>query len=247
MGYYRADQGELIVGARQQEIDSPRAAHALGLGMVYQHFTLVPSMTVAENFVLSRADLPAVVDWRKEHQALEAFFAQMPFRVPLDVPASGLAAGQKQKAEIVKQLYLGRSFLILDEPTSVLTPGEADEILGYIHRLTRERRLTVLMITHKLREVMAFADEVTVLRRGRFAGVGKIGEVDADNCARMMLGTTEIRPLSGPHRDAGRNHARGRGAGRRQRPRPAGGVRRRSRGPCRRDRRRRRRLGQRPA
>jgi len=197
MGYYRADQGQIIVGDREREIDSPRAAHALGLGMVYQHFTLVPSMTVAENFVLSRADLPAVVDWRKEHQALDAFFAQMPFRVPLDVPASGLAAGEKQKAEIVKQLYLGRSFLILDEPTSVLTPGEADEILGYIHRLTRERRLTVLMITHKLREVMAFADEVTVLRRGRFAGVGKVGAVDADDCARMMLGTTEIRPLSG--------------------------------------------------
>jgi general nucleoside transport system ATP-binding protein len=197
MGYYRPDAGEVIVGQRQVAIDSPRAAHALGLGMVYQHFTLVPSMTVAENIVLGRTDLPRIVDWAAETAALKRFFAEMPFRVPLDVPASQLAAGEKQKAEIVKQLYLGRRFLVLDEPTSVLTPGEADEILGYIHQMTRGHRLTVLMITHKLREVMAFADEVTVLRRGRHAGAGKVGEIDADDCARMMLGTTEIRPLSG--------------------------------------------------
>jgi simple sugar transport system ATP-binding protein len=197
MGYYRPDEGEVIVGERQQEIDSPRTAHVLGLGMVYQHFTLVPSMTVAENFVLGRPRLPGVIDWKKEHEHLERFFADMPFRVPLDVPAGGLSAGEKQKAEIVKQLYLGRRFLVLDEPTSVLTPNEADEMLGYIHQMTRQQRLTVLMITHKLREVMAFADEVTVLRRGTYAGTGKVGEVNADDCARMMLGTTEIRSLSG--------------------------------------------------
>jgi ABC-type Fe3+/spermidine/putrescine transport system ATPase subunit len=108
MGYYRPDEGEVIVGERQQEIDSPRTAHVLGLGMVYQHFTLVPSMTVAENFVLGRPRLPGVIDWKKEHEHLERFFADMPFRVPLDVPAGGLSAGEKQKAEIVKQLYLGR-------------------------------------------------------------------------------------------------------------------------------------------
>jgi simple sugar transport system ATP-binding protein len=196
MGYYRPDGGEIIVGERQQAIEGPRAAHALGLGMVYQHFTLVPSMTVAENFVLGRSDLPAIVRWREEHARLADFFSAMPFRIPLDVPVSLLAAGEKQKAEILKQLYLGARFLILDEPTSVLTPNEADEILGIIHHMTRENRLTVLMITHKLREVMAFADEVTVLRRGKFAGTGKVGEVDADDCTRMMLGEVEIRSLS---------------------------------------------------
>jgi len=173
MGYYRADAGEIILGDHQQIIDSPRTAHDLGLGMVYQHFTLVPSMTIAENFVLGKTQLPAVLNWREELARLERFFAAMPFRVPLDIPASALAAGEKQKAEITRQLYLGRRFLILDEPTSVLTPDEADEMLGLLKRMTRDGRLTVLMITHKLREVMAFADEVSVLRRGRYVGAAK--------------------------------------------------------------------------
>src|SRR5580692_6846930 len=83
MGYYRPDQGDVLVGEREQIIDNPRAAHALGLGMVYQHFTLVPAMTVTENLVLARDELPAVVDWRKERRELEAFLEGMPLRVPL--------------------------------------------------------------------------------------------------------------------------------------------------------------------
>jgi general nucleoside transport system ATP-binding protein len=196
MGYYRADAGEIILGDRQQVIDSPRTAHALGLGMVYQHFTLVPSMTVAENFILGKTQLPAVLRWRDELTRLDEFFAAMPFRVPLDVPAGALAAGEKQKAEITKQLYLGRRFLILDEPTSVLTPDEADEILGLLKQMTRDGRLTVLMITHKLREVMAFADEVSVLRRGRYVGGGRVGEIGPSDCAELMLGSAEIRRLA---------------------------------------------------
>jgi general nucleoside transport system ATP-binding protein len=196
MGYYRADAGEIILGDHQQIIDSPRTAHDLGLGMVYQHFTLVPSMTIAENFVLGKTQLPAVLNWREELARLERFFAAMPFRVPLDIPASALAAGEKQKAEITRQLYLGRRFLILDEPTSVLTPDEADEMLGLLKRMTRDGRLTVLMITHKLREVMAFADEVSVLRRGRYVGGGKIGEIGPGDCAELMLGNAEIRRLA---------------------------------------------------
>ena len=98
-----------------------------------------------------------------------------PFKVPLNVPVSSLAAGEKQKLEILKQLYLNQRFLILDEPTSVLTPGEADEILGLVHDLARAGDISVLMITHKFREVTAFADAVTVLRRGKFAGTGKVG------------------------------------------------------------------------
>ena len=194
MGYYRPDDGQVIVGDHEEIIDSPRTAHALGLGMVYQHFTLVPNMTVAENLVLSRAHLPAVIDWRKERAALAQFIARMPFRLPLDARVTTLAAGEKQKAEILKQLYLDRRFLVLDEPTSVLTPGEADEVLGMLKEMTRARRLTVLMITHKFREVLAFADEVTVLRRGRVAGQGQVGELTPDIMARMMIGTQELPP-----------------------------------------------------
>ncbi|HXZ03079.1 MAG TPA: ABC transporter ATP-binding protein [Stellaceae bacterium] len=192
MGYYRPDGGAVVVGDRERDIDNPRAAHALGLGMVYQHFTLVPAMTVAENLVLARAELPAIVDWRRESAALEAFLARMPFRVPLDVKVSALSAGERQKCEILKQLYLERRLLILDEPTSVLTPQEADEMLGLLRGMADRGELTVLMITHKFREVMAFADEVTILRRGRLAAKGKVAELTPDDMARSMIGAEEL-------------------------------------------------------
>jgi len=192
MGYYQPDAGEVIVGDRQEIIDNPRAAHALGLGMVYQHFTLVPAMTVAENFVLARDQLPAVVDWASERRALEEFLERMPFRVPLNARVSAISAGERQKCEILKQLYLKRRFLILDEPTSVLTPGEADEVLGMLRDMVGQGLLTILMITHKFREVMAFADEVTILRRGRLAGQGHVKELSPDAMARTMIGAEEL-------------------------------------------------------
>ena len=192
MGYYRPDQGAVIVGDKEQTIDNPRAAHALGLGMVYQHFTLVPAMTVTENLVLARAELPAVFDWRKERDELHAFLDRMPFRVPLDSKVSGISAGERQKCEILKQLYLHRRFLILDEPTSVLTPQEADEVLGMLRELVVKGDLTILMITHKFREVLAFADEVTILRRGRMAGQGLVANLTPDDMARSMIGAQEL-------------------------------------------------------
>ena len=149
--------------------------------MVYQHFTLVPSLTAAENLVISRAKVPAIIDWTREKAGLGAFMETMPFSVPLDVPVARLAAGEKQKLELLKQLYLGRRFLILDEPTSVLTPAEADELLGMVRGLTRAGTLTCLMITHKFREVTAFADEVSVLRRGEHVGGGQVDELDHDD------------------------------------------------------------------
>ena len=103
-----------------------------------------------------------------------------------------LAAGEKQKVEILKQLYLERRFMILDEPTSVLTPSEADEALGMLKDLTRQGKVTVLMITHKFREVMAFADAVSVLRRGRHAGEGLVRDLDVARMAEMMVGEREI-------------------------------------------------------
>ena len=192
MGYYQADSGDLLVGDRQEIINNPRAAHALGLGMVYQHFTLVPAMTVAENLVLARDDVPAIVNWSREKQELEAFLARMPFKVPLNARVSDISAGERQKCEILKQPYLKRRFLILDEPTSVLTPGEADEVLGMLRAMVVNDGLTILMITHKFREVMAFADEVTILRRGKLAGHGKVADLTPDSMARMMIGAEEL-------------------------------------------------------
>src|ERR1700751_114416 len=108
MGYYRPDEGQVIVNGHEQTIVNTRAAHALGLGMVYQHFTLGPAMTVAENLVMSRAELPLVINWREEKKALAAFLATMPFRVPLDAKVSVLSAGERQKCEILKPLFLSR-------------------------------------------------------------------------------------------------------------------------------------------
>jgi general nucleoside transport system ATP-binding protein len=204
MGYYHPDQGQILIGNREYSIDNPRAAHAIGLGMVYQHFTLVPAMTVIENFVLARAELPTVIDWRKEREELETFLSCMPFRVPLDAKVSAISAGERQKCEILKQLYLRRRILILDEPTSVLTPAEADEVLGMLRDMVQRRELTILMITHKFREVMAYADEVTILRRGKLAGAGRVGELTPDTMARTMIGAEELMvqpPRSGTFGD----------------------------------------------
>ncbi len=195
MGFHRPTTGQMTVDGREAEIPDPRAAHNLGLGMVYQHFTLVPSLTAAENLVISRADVPARIDWRREKQRLFEFMARMPFKVPLDIPVGRLAAGEKQKLELLKQLYLGRRFLILDEPTSVLTPAEADELLGMVRGLTAAGELTCLMISHKFREVTAFADEVSVLRRGQFVGGGKVSALSSADMAAMMIGEKElVRP-----------------------------------------------------
>src|SRR3954466_14023291 len=192
MGYYRATEGDVLVGGREQAIANPKEAHALGLGMVYQHFTLVPAMTVAENLVLAREDVPAVVNWTKEKKELAAFLSRMPFKVPLNSRVSDISAGERQKCEILKQLYLKRRFLILDEPTSVLTPGEADEVLGMLRAMVMDNGLTILMIPHKFREVMAFADEVTILRRGKLAGAGKVTDLTPESMARMMIGAEEL-------------------------------------------------------
>ena len=195
MGYYAADQGQILLNDREVTIAHPRQAHELGLGMVYQHFTLVPNMTVLENFVLSRGDLPAVIDWVSERRALKSFFETTPFTVPIDTPVADLAAGQKQKGEILRQLYLKRNLLILDEPTSVLTPDEADEVLTTLKKLTDDKLVTIVTITHKFREVNTYCDAVTVLRRGRLIGTKPTRELDNDMMAEMMVGRRETRTV----------------------------------------------------
>lgn len=192
MGYHRADEGSVIIDAREVVMANPKDAHAHGIGMVYQHFTLVPNFTVAENLVLSRDHLPALIDWKAERAAIDTFMATMPFKLPLDRPVASLAAGEKQKLEILKQLYLERTVIILDEPTSVLTQNEADDILGLLKKMTVEGRLSILMISHKFREVMAFGDEITVLRKGRFAGNGLVKDLTPAQMADMMMGGAHV-------------------------------------------------------
>lgn len=193
MGFYSADKGQVMLDGREVAIRSPRDARAHGIGMVYQHFTLVPSLTAAENLVISRADAPSVIDWQKEKKQLAAFMDEMPFRVPLDAQVASLSAGEKQKLEILKLLYLDQRFMILDEPTSVLTPGEADEMLGLLRGMAERGEITVLMISHKFREVKAFCDHFTVLRRGRYTGSGDARSTSVSDMSAMMIGDTPIR------------------------------------------------------
>lgn len=193
MGFYAPDKGSVKLDGKDVVIKTPKDARANGIGMVYQHFTLVPCLTAAENLVISRADAPAVIDWRSEKEALAAFMDTMPFKVPLDAQVATLSAGEKQKLEILKLLYLDQRFMILDEPTSVLTPGEADEMLGMLGDMAVKKEITVLMISHKFREVKAFCDGFSVLRRGKLTGTGDAQSASIAEMNRMMIGDTEVR------------------------------------------------------
>ncbi len=201
MGYYHPDEGTILLDQQQVTVRNPRDAQTLGIGMVYQQFTLIPNMTVLENLVISKAKLNPLINWPEEEDQLTQFMAKMPFQVPLTAHVSSLAAGEKQKVEILKQLALQNRILILDEPTSVLTPQEADEVLGHLRTMTLAQQLSVLVITHKLREVAAFADEVTVLRKGQFVGSGKVADLKVSQMAEMMVGsevTTKPKQRSEP-------------------------------------------------
>jgi ABC-type uncharacterized transport system ATPase subunit len=188
LGFYRPDSGEVRLDGVNAV--TPAETRRAGLGMVFQHFTLAPSMTVAENMLLARTDLPMRLDWKKEKERLFRFLERAPFTVDLDARIEHLAAGQKQKVEILKQLYLETRVLILDEPTSVLTPAEAAEVMNVLSSLVRQGQLSVLLITHKLAEVMAFADTVTVLRRGRLVASSDTRSVNISRIAEWMIGTS---------------------------------------------------------
>jgi simple sugar transport system ATP-binding protein len=190
-GFQRAEEGSILIDGREQDIANPVVARTLGIGMVYQHFTLAPGMSVAENLLLAADHVPAVVDWKAKRAELQAFLATTPFSLNLDAKPSELAAGEKQKLELLKQLYLRPRLLILDEPTSVLTPQEADEVLGHVRAFARSGACSVVIITHKFREVMAYADAVTVLRKGRAVHHCLVADSTPALLAAAMMGETE--------------------------------------------------------
>jgi ABC-type uncharacterized transport system ATPase subunit len=187
-GFQRPTSGSVLVDGREQAIPNPVVARELGIGMVYQHFTLAPGMTVAENLLLAGGRVPARIDWRRERERLAAFLDTTPFQLDLDAKPQALAAGEKQKLELLKQLFLKPRLLILDEPTSVLTPQEADEVLGHVRGFALSGLCTVVIITHKFREVMAYADDVTVLRRGQAVHHAAVAQTDPARLAQAMVG-----------------------------------------------------------
>ena len=192
-GFQRAEEGSIMVDGREQDIGNPVIARALGIGMVYQHFTLAPGMSVAENLLMAGNHIPALIHWKTQRAELQAFLATTPFSLNLDARPAELAAGEKQKLELLKQLYLKPRLLILDEPTSVLTPKEADEVLGHVRAFARSGQCSVIIITHKFREVMAYADAVTVLRRGKAVHHCRVEGTRPALLAQAMMGDSTDR------------------------------------------------------
>jgi simple sugar transport system ATP-binding protein len=187
-GFYRADDGDILVDGKVKAIHTPHDAIALGIGMVHQHFMLVDTMTVAENIVLGAEPGSAVsLDWQGAEKRIRALSEE--FRLAIDPAATveTLSVGQQQRVELLKALYREARILILDEPTAVLTPQEVEEFFQILRRM-RDQGKTVIIITHKLEEVLAISDNVTVMRDGRVVGERKTSTTNAAELARLMVG-----------------------------------------------------------
>ena len=182
--------GEVYVKGRRIEHFSPKAAIERGVGMVHQHFMLVPSFTVAQNIVLSREPrrLGVFFDNATAERETRGLVEEYGLEVDPAATVRDISVGLQQRVEILKTLYRGADILILDEPTAVLTPQETDELFDVIRRIVREKQMTVIIITHKLSEVMAISDRVGVMRQGRLAGLENTRDVNEKILASMMVG-----------------------------------------------------------
>ena len=187
-GFYSADSGTIAVNGEQHTITDSRHALALGIGMVHQHFMLVDNFTVLENVILGAEDSgllkPSLDRARKELERLEK---EYDLEVDPDAIIEDVSVGQQQRVEILKALYRGADTLILDEPTGVLTPSEADDLFRVLNTL-REQGKTVILITHKLREIMAITDSVSVMRQGQMVATLKTAETNPEQLAELMVG-----------------------------------------------------------
>jgi simple sugar transport system ATP-binding protein len=195
-GLLAPDAGEVRIGGQRARITAPAVAMRHGLGMVHQHFMLVDTLTVAENVLLGREPASRVGAFRRRAAAREVAALALRHRLPVDPAATigSLSVGQQQRVEILKALYGGARVLILDEPTAVLTPQEVDDLFGVLRELRDTQGLSILLITHKLAEVKALADRVTVMRAGRVVGGGAVPDLDTRQIAEMMVGRV-IAPL----------------------------------------------------
>ena len=169
---------------------SPKNSIAHGIGMVHQHFMLVPSFTVAQNIVMSREPkkLGVFFDNRKAESLTRALVEEYGLTVDPSAIVQEISVGLQQRVEILKTLYRGADLLILDEPTAVLTPQETDELFEVIRRVVREKGMTVIIITHKLYEVMAISDRVGVMRKGKLVGIENTCDVTEKTLASLMVG-----------------------------------------------------------
>ncbi len=197
-GFYKADSGKILVDGQEREIASPHDAIALGIGMVHQHFMLVDTMTVAENIVLgAEPGNHAALDLETARKDIRRVSEEFKLAVNPDVVIEHLSVGQQQRVELLKALYRHARLLILDEPTAVLTPQEVDEFFAILRRM-REQGKTVVIITHKLSEVLAISDEVTVMRDGKVVGNLQTKATNAAELARLMVGREVLLRVEKP-------------------------------------------------
>jgi general nucleoside transport system ATP-binding protein len=188
-GLYTADSGEILMNGKPVSISSPKDAIGLGIGMVHQHFMLIPVMTVTENIVLANEPVHAgiLLDQNAAEQRVKEVARSFKFAVDPHARVQNITVGQQQRVEIMKALYRNADIVILDEPTAVLTPQEALELFEILRTLTREG-ISVIFITHKLNEVLEIADRITVLRRGKKVETIPRAGATEDGLARAMVG-----------------------------------------------------------
>jgi ABC-type uncharacterized transport system ATPase subunit len=188
-GMHVPDKGKIFVNGKEAKIDSPSTAIKLGIGMVHQHFMLVPHLTVVENIILGRelTKNKFFIDMKRTLKEVTIFSQRFNLNLDLQLPVYTLTVGMQQRVEILKTLYRGTDILILDEPTSVLTPQEAEELFKAIITL-KESGKTIVFISHKLKEVLKICDEITVLRKGKVVGKVKTSETNQNELAKMMVG-----------------------------------------------------------
>jgi simple sugar transport system ATP-binding protein len=200
-GLVSPDAGELRIEGEPVTIRDPSDAIARGIGMVHQHFMLVPVLTVAENVVLGRERLRGpFLDLPAASRRIRELAAQLGFDIDPDARVEQLPVGQQQRVEILKVIYRGARILVLDEPTAVLTPQETMEVFNVLRRL-RDGGAAIVFISHKLEEVLAIADRITVIRRGRVVGTRRPRETSDSELATMMVGREVLLRV-----DRGRSH-----------------------------------------
>src|SRR5215204_1259735 len=187
-GFYRADSGEILVDGKPVSIKTPQDAINLGIGMVHQHFMLVDTMTVGENIILgAEGGNPASIDWKKANSDILNLSNELRLGVSPKAVIENLSVGQQQRVELLKALYRDARILILDEPTAVLSPKEVQEFFDILRRM-RDQGTTIIIITHKLEEVLAISDDVTVMRDGKTVGSVRTADTNAQELARMIVG-----------------------------------------------------------
>jgi simple sugar transport system ATP-binding protein len=187
-GLYSPDEGEIYIRGQRTQITGPTDAIRQGIGMVHQHFMLVPVLTVAENVMLGEETTKGLVLDRKQVASrIRELSQRHGLEVDPDVKVENLSVGVRQRVEIIKVLYRSANILILDEPTAVLTPQEADDLFGILRSL-RDQGVSIIFISHKLREVLDLADRVTVIRRGRVVGEAKTEGASQAMLAELMVG-----------------------------------------------------------